>query len=59
MRRYKREVMEKLLKVIDSMETPEHMDGVRRYIDLYYQQYGLQNKGILEIYFRTRTNKFI
>ena len=58
MRRYKREVMEKLLKVIDSMNKPEHMKGVRRYIDLYYQEYGLQNKGILEIYFRTRTEKF-
>ena len=51
--------MEKLLKVVDSMEKPEHMIGVRRYLDLYYQQYGLQNKGILEIYFRTRTEKFI
>ncbi len=51
--------MEKLLKVIDSMNKPEHMKGVRRYIDLYYQEYGLQNKGILEIYFRTRTEKFI
>lgn len=59
MNRYKRMVMEKLLKVIDSMDKPEHMNGVRRYLDLYYQQYGLQNKGILEIYFRTRTEKFI
>ena len=59
MNRYKRMVMEKLLKVIDSMDKPEHMNGVRRYLDLYYQQYGLQNKGILEIYFRTRTSKFI
>jgi hypothetical protein len=58
MRRYKKEVLEKLLKVVDSME-PEHMNGVRNYIDLYYQEYGLQNKGILEIYFRTRTEKFI
>lgn len=59
MRRYKKEVLEKLLKVVDSMDKPEHMNGVRRYIDLYYQEYGLQNKGILEIYFRTRTEKFI
>ena len=51
--------MEKLLKVIDSIEKPEHVNGVRRYLDLYYQQYGLQNKGILEIYFRTRTEKFL
>jgi hypothetical protein len=59
MNRYKKMVMEKLLKVIDSIEKPEHVNGVRRYLDLYYQQYGLQNKGILEIYFRTRTEKFL
>jgi len=52
-------VMRKLLAVIDSMQKPEHMIAVRRYIDLYYQMYGTQNKGLIEIYFRTRKEKFI
>jgi len=59
MNRIKEMVIRKLLKVIDSMEKPEHMTGVRNYIDLYYQQYGLQNKGLIEIYYRTRIEKFI
>lgn len=52
-------VVTKLFKVIDSMQKPEHMLAVRRYIDLYYQMYGTQNKGLIEIYFRTRKEKFI
>jgi len=52
-------VMKKLLKVIDSMEKPIHADAVRKYIDLYYQMYGTQYKGLIEIYFRTRKEKFI
>ncbi len=59
MNRLKEMVVRKLLKVIDSMEKVEHMEGVRRYNDLYYKQYGLQNKGLVEIYFRTRTEKFM
>ena len=52
-------VARKLFKVIDSMEKPEHMIAVRRYIDLYYKMYDVQNKGLIEIYFRTRKEKFI
>jgi hypothetical protein len=59
MNRIKEMVARKLFKVIDSMETPEHMIAVRRYIDLYYKMYDVQNKGIIEIYFRTRKEKFI
>jgi hypothetical protein len=59
MNRFKEMVARKLFKVIDSIEKIEHIEGVRRYIDLYYKQYGLQNKGLIEIYFRTRTEKFI
>jgi len=59
MNRIKEMVVTKLFKVIDSMETPEHMMAVRRYIDLYYKMYDVQNKGIIEIYFRTRKEKFI
>ena len=59
MNRIKEMVVTKLFKVIDSMETPEHIIAVRRYIDLYYKMYDVQNKGIIEIYFRTRKEKFI
>ena len=52
-------VAQKLFKVIDSMERPIHVDAVRKYIDLYYQMYGTQHKGLIEIYFRTRKEKFI
>lgn len=52
-------VAQKLLKVIDSMDNREQIRAVRNYIDLYYRLYGTQNKGIIEIYFRTRKEKFI
>lgn len=52
-------VIEKLFKVIDSMDNLEHMVGVRNYIDLYYKQYGIKNKSLIEIYFKTRKEKFI
>jgi hypothetical protein len=52
-------VVEKLFKVIDSMDNLEHMVGVRNYIDLYYRMYGTQYKGLVEVYFRTRKEKFI
>jgi hypothetical protein len=59
MNRIKEMVITKLLAVIDSMDKEEHINGVRRYIDLYYKSYGYANKGIIEIYFRTRKEKFI
>jgi|TARA_Y100000389_G_C17105813_1_gene338202 hypothetical protein len=59
MNRVKEMVIQKLFKVIDSMDKVEHIYGVRNYIDSYYNLYGLQNKGIIEIYFRTRKQKFI
>lgn len=59
MNRLKEIAIQKLFKVIDSIEKPEHIVGVRSYIDLYYKEYGIQNKGLIEIYFRTRNEKFI
>ena len=59
MNRVKEMVIQKLFKVIDSMDKVEHIYGVRNYIDSYYNLYELQNKGIIEIYFRTRKQKFV
>ena len=44
--------MKKLLKVIESTTKLNHIEGTRRYIDLYYKQYGELNKGIIELYFK-------
>jgi hypothetical protein len=52
-------VAQKLLKVIDSMDNREQIRAVRNYINLYYKVYGTQHKGIIEIYFKTRKEKFI
>ena len=52
-------VITKLLKVIDSIDRYEHIQSATNYIDLYYEMYGLQNKGIIEIYFRSKKEKFI
>jgi hypothetical protein len=49
----------KLFKVIDSMSDRDHIPAVRKYIDLYYKMYGTVNKGIIEVYFKTRKEKFI
>ena len=49
----------KLLKVIDSMSNREHIPAVRTYINLYYQLHGTQYRGLIEVYFRTRKEKFI
>jgi hypothetical protein len=49
-------VMDKLLKVIESTTKIHHIDGTRRYIDLYYKQHGELNKGIIEIYFKKQLN---
>ena len=47
-----KKVMKKLLKVIESTTHLDHISGTRRYIDLYYKQYGDNSKGIIELYFR-------
>jgi len=52
-------VAEKLLKVIDSIDNREQIRAVRNYIDLYYKIYGTQYKGLIEVYFKTRKEKFI
>lgn len=44
-------LVRKLIKVIESMKNETHILGTRRYIDLYYKQYGERNRGIIELYF--------
>ena len=44
----------KMFKVIDSMSSRDHINGTRRYIDLYYKQFGEKHKSVIEIYFKTR-----
>tara|TARA_B100000900_G_C20601408_1_gene725823 strand:- start:6645 stop:6824 length:180 start_codon:yes stop_codon:yes gene_type:complete len=55
----KPKVAKKLFLVIDSMTKVDHIKGVRNYINLYYELYGTVNKGLIEIYFRTRKEKFM
>ena len=47
-------VVNKLLKVIDSMTSRNHIEGTRRYINLYYQMAGEKHRGFVEVYFKSR-----
>ena len=51
--------IKKLLKVIDSIKKIEQIDTFRNYINQYYKLYGTNNKNLIEIYFRTRTEKIM
>jgi len=52
-----REIMKKLLRVIKSMKKREHIDATRRYIDLWYKNYGENHKNLIEIYFKSKSNE--
>ena len=52
-------IAQKLLKVIDSIDNREQIRAVRNYIDLYYRLHGTQHKGLIEVDFKTRKEKFI
>ena len=49
----------KKLLVVDTMSKFQQVQTVRNYIDCYYKLYGTKNKGLIEIYFRTRKEKFM
>lgn len=51
--------IKKLLKVVDSIKKIEQIDTARNYINQYYKLYGTNNKNLIEIYFRTRTEKIM
>ena len=46
--------MKKLLKVINSMSNILQIDATRKYIDLYYKQFGEARKDVIEYYFRNK-----
>ena len=50
--------MKKLLKVINSMSNILQIDATRKYIDLYYKQFGETRKDVIEYYFRNKKKKF-
>lgn len=50
-------IMKKVLKVIKSMENREQIQATRRYIDLWYKKYGDNHKGLIEIYFKSKSNE--
>jgi|TARA_B100000925_G_C21970308_1_gene457586 hypothetical protein len=49
--------MKKVLKVIKSMERPEHIEVTRRYVDLWYRAFGDTHKTIIELYFKSKSNE--
>lgn len=51
------EFMEKLLSVIKSMSKYEHIQPTRKYINLWYETYGIKHKGLIELYFKSKTKE--
>jgi len=47
-------VINKIVKMIDTMQNGRHALGTRKYIDLYYKEYGSKNKSFLELYFESK-----
>ena len=47
-------VINKIVKMIDTMQNGMHALGTRKYIDLYYKEYGSTNKSFLELYFESK-----
>ena len=52
--RFLEDVLDKLLKVINSMTSRDHIDGTRRYIDLYYKKFGQKHRSFVEVYFKSK-----
>jgi hypothetical protein len=49
--------VKKLIKVIESMTSILHIDATKRYMDLYFKQYGTRNKVIVELYFKRKVKE--
>ena len=47
-------ILTKVIKMIDTMQTGHHALGTRKYIDLFYITYGSTNKSFLELYFESK-----
>ena len=52
-----RDFMLKVFKVIQSMSKREHIKTTRKYIDLWYQNYGTENKQFIELYFKSKSKE--
>jgi hypothetical protein len=50
-------LVKKLISVIESMTSILHIDATKRYIDLYFKQYGNKNKVIVELYFNRKVKE--
>jgi hypothetical protein len=51
-------VLRKVIKVINSCETIYHLDAAKKYIALYYKQYGLKYKWIVDSHIKNRKNLY-
>ena len=49
--------MIKVLRVIKSINNREQFGATRRYIDLWYRKYGIENKGLIELYFKSKKSE--
>jgi phosphorylcholine metabolism protein LicD len=52
-----REIMKKLLLVIQSINSTQQIPATRKYIDLWYRKYGTKNKELVEIYFKSKKSE--
>jgi len=53
-----RNVLLKVIKMIDTIQTGPHALGTKNYIDLYYKQYGTEKREFIEKYFNSKV-KFL
>jgi hypothetical protein len=49
-----RNVLLKVVKMIDTIQNGYHALGTKNYIDLYYKQYGTEKKEFIEKYFDSK-----
>lgn len=52
-----KDFMLKVFKVIQSMSKREHINTTRKYINLWYRNYGTENKQFIELYFKSKSKE--
>jgi len=50
-------LVKQIISVIESIQTFNHIDGTRNYIDSYYRQHGVKSKPIIELYYNRKLNE--